>query len=142
MFLCKLKETSISPEKDIDATCGHLGLGDYMTVEIIVIFAALLLVHIPFWYMSLIVIDVKADGGTLNDAFPFLGKPKRLVAGAENAGFEEEATGAGDSDVQAEKRRVQQLLYNPSTDQEPVVLIHVSKPNLKKGKLKTNFFFF
>lgn len=48
--------------------CANLSLADYMTPEIISIFAALI-VHIIVLYLLLRVIDVKADGGSAKDAF-------------------------------------------------------------------------
>jgi len=42
-----------------------------MTPEIVAIFVALL-IHIPLYFVLLIIIDVKKAGGSVSDAFPCL----------------------------------------------------------------------
>ena len=116
-----------------------------MTPEIVAIFVALL-IHIPLYFVLLIIIDVKKAGGSVSDAFPCLRvginynylqiiimfkmmsriiqRPKGVALENGNPAVEQSV---GDSDVQAESLRVQQLLQYPPTNptETPVVLIQV-----------------
>lgn len=55
----------------MNPACNYLVFSDYLTDEIIImIFSALL--HIPFWFLMLRVVDVKKSGGKVSEAFKFL----------------------------------------------------------------------
>ncbi len=108
-------------------SCDSLALSEYMTTEVILIFVALL-VHIPAYFVLLIVIDVKASGGMAADAFPFLRwfSPSSSRRADTEGGW---AAGAalGDDDVEGEKQRVAGLLTSAApVAAPPVVLVHVS----------------
>lgn len=64
----------------VSGTCGNLTIYDYMTNEMVVIFVGNL-IHIPLWFFTLIVLDVKKSGGRGRDAFKFLkvGLPTRQL---------------------------------------------------------------
>lgn len=46
----------------------NLSLTDYMTDEIVVMLVGIL-VHIPFWFFVLMVVDIKKSGGKVSEAF-------------------------------------------------------------------------
>lgn len=48
--------------------CTELTLYNYMTPEIVVMFIGLIL-HIPFWFLILLIVDVKKSGGRVRDVF-------------------------------------------------------------------------
>lgn len=54
----------------VNYACTTLTLTDYMTDEIIVMLVGILL-HIPFWFFMLLIIDIKKSGGRVSDAFKF-----------------------------------------------------------------------
>ncbi|XP_045030700.1 ABC-type organic anion transporter ABCA8 [Daphnia magna] len=122
-FLCLL--TPNVGENPVDF-CNNLSWSDYMTPEIVSIFAALI-IHITVYYFLLIIIDIKHAGGSARDAFSCFKQSKPVGSQMDNSAFvAEEYIGGGDSDVQAENLRVQKILYEPHTSPEetPVVLIH------------------
>lgn len=51
----------------VNSACTHLTVSDYMTDEIILMFVGTIL-HIPFWFFILMVLDVKKNGGKVRDA--------------------------------------------------------------------------
>lgn len=56
---------------EVSSACTTLDLTDYMTDEIIVMLVGII-VHIPFWFVVLLVVDIRKNGGKVSDAFPFL----------------------------------------------------------------------
>lgn len=56
---------------EVNSACTTLTLTDYMTDEIVVMLVGII-VHIPFWFVVLMVVDIKKSGGHVSDAFPFL----------------------------------------------------------------------
>lgn len=55
----------------VNIACTELTLGDYVTPEIIVMVIGII-IHIPFWFFMLLVIDIKKSGGRVRDAFKFI----------------------------------------------------------------------
>jgi len=132
-FQCLIRPgDDVTSAEELFGYCGNLPFSAYMTVEIWIIPLALL-VHIFFYFTLLVVIDVKHSGGLAADALPFL---KWFWPVEEtDVVVEDINVSRGDSDVQAEALRVQQLLHDPSAaSQSPVVLIH----GLHKKYAKTN----
>lgn len=52
----------------VNSACTDLTIADYMTDEIIVMVVGML-VHIPFWFFILMVLDIKKSGGKVSDVF-------------------------------------------------------------------------
>ncbi|CAH1111719.1 unnamed protein product [Psylliodes chrysocephalus] len=99
--------------------CTELTLYNYMTPEIVVMFIGLIL-HIPFWFLILLIVDVKKSGGRVRDVF------KLSKSTTEN--FMEDANEASDvgenedQDVKAERQKVKNLMHNHIMN-PPVVMV-------------------
>ena len=52
----------------VNKACTNLTLADYLTDEIIVMLVGILL-HIPFWFFVLLILDIKKSGGRASDVF-------------------------------------------------------------------------
>lgn len=54
----------------INAACHHLTMSDYLTSEIIVMGLGVIL-HCPFWFFVLLLLDIKKSGGNFSDFFKY-----------------------------------------------------------------------
>lgn len=92
-----------------------------MTDEIVVMLIGSLL-HVPFWFFILMMVDIKKGGGKTSDVFNFLRKKKddvrEQVCEPSDVGENE------DQDVKAERQKVAELI-NCHTLNPPVVMVHV-----------------
>ncbi|XP_049766661.1 cholesterol transporter ABCA5-like isoform X1 [Schistocerca cancellata] len=55
----------------VNSACNYLTVGDYLTEEVIVMLVGILL-HIPFWFFVLLILDVRKSGGRTSDVFKYL----------------------------------------------------------------------
>lgn len=54
----------------INAACHHLTMSDYLTTEIILMAVGVIL-HIPVWFIVLVLLDIKKTGGNVGDALKY-----------------------------------------------------------------------
>ncbi|EEB12939.1 predicted protein [Pediculus humanus corporis] len=114
----------------MNPACNYLVFSDYLTDEIIImIFSSLL--HIPFWFLMLRIVDVKKSGGKISEAFQFLtsNDSPNLKEVLENSDVGEYE----DVDVKSERTRVSDIL-NSNLQNPPVVVVH----NLRKEYVKSS----
>lgn len=93
-----------------------------MSEEIIVMIVSVL-IHIPVWALCLRIVDIKKNGGKLND---FL---KRKITNEENLPAEEFVGEFEDEDVRIERERVLNLCSSNNADDtsiQPVVIVKVN----------------
>ncbi|XP_072159520.1 cholesterol transporter ABCA5 [Bemisia tabaci] len=117
----------------VNSACLYLTVGNYLTTEILVMMVGIL-IHIPFWFFILLVLDVKKSGGKASGLFRNLlgSKPATTTEVEESPLPEGEHE---DEDVKAERAKVAQLLSTKMTD-PPVVVVQ----NLRKEYCtKTDF---
>ncbi|GLH01026.1 Probable multidrug resistance-associated protein lethal(2)03659 [Gryllus bimaculatus] len=107
----------------VNSSCHHPVLASYMTDEIIVILTSCIL-HIPLWYLLLVILDVHSTGGKASDVFRCL-LPKLVIesSGEENTDVDEHE----DDDVRTEREKVAGLQVT-SPPEPPVVVVR----NLRK----------
>lgn len=55
----------------VNSACIHVTIADYLTEEIIVMLVGIIL-HIPFWFFVLLILDVKKSGGRASDVIKTL----------------------------------------------------------------------
>ncbi|KAJ8921257.1 hypothetical protein NQ315_013729 [Exocentrus adspersus] len=103
----------------VNVACTELTLADYVTDEIIVMVVGIL-VHIPFWFFMLLIIDIKKSGGKVRDAFKFI-KSKRQEYVEDVNEFSDVGENE-DQDVKAEREKVKNLM-NCHTVNPPVVMV-------------------
>lgn len=114
--------------------CTELTLENYMTKEIIVIFVGLLL-HIPFWFFILLIIDIKKSGGRVKDIFMFR---KNVIDDLTEDANEVSDIGENeDHDVKAERHKVKNLMHNHIMN-PPVVMVENLHKEYVKSQIRCN----
>ncbi|XP_046734287.1 cholesterol transporter ABCA5-like isoform X1 [Diprion similis] len=108
----------------INAACHHLTMSDYLTTEIILMAVGVIL-HIPIWFIILVMLDIKKTGGNISDALKYFLRNGGSIGEEimENSDVGEHE----DSDVKAERQRVFNLMA-ASVQEPPVVMVQ----NLRK----------
>lgn len=97
----------------------------YMTDEIIVMLIGNVL-HIPFWFFVLMILDIRKSGGKVRDAFKFFHRKRDEKPQQDGAVCETGDIGENeDQDVKAERQKVTELI-GCHTLNPPVVMVHVS----------------
>ncbi|KAI2474243.1 ATP binding cassette (ABC) protein subfamily A member [Diabrotica virgifera virgifera] len=109
--------------------CTELTLKNYMTIEIVVMFVGLIL-HIPFWFFILLIVDIKKNGGKARDIFKF--RKKVVDDFTEDANEASDIGENEDQDVKAERQKVKNLMHNHIIN-PPVVMVE----NLHKEYIKS-----
>ncbi|XP_046604475.1 cholesterol transporter ABCA5-like isoform X2 [Neodiprion virginianus] len=108
----------------INAACHHLTMSDYLTTEIILMAVGVIL-HIPIWFIILVMLDIKKTGGNISDALKYFLRNGGSIGEEimENSDVGEHE----DGDVKAERQRVFNLMA-ASVQEPPVVMVQ----NLRK----------
>ncbi|KAJ8972472.1 hypothetical protein NQ317_016605 [Molorchus minor] len=103
----------------VNYACTELTLADYATDEIVVMFIGIV-IHIPFWFMMLLAIDIKKSGGRVRDALNIVKTAKEELVDDAN-----EFSDIGeneDQDVKSERVKVKTLM-SCRTVNHPVVMV-------------------
>ncbi|XP_074040228.1 cholesterol transporter ABCA5 [Leptinotarsa decemlineata] len=112
--------------------CTEITLSSYFTSEIIVMLVGVL-IHIPFWFFFLLVIDIKKSGGKLRDIFKATKNKKEEPV--EDANELSDIGENEDEDVKAERQKVKNLMHchiaNP-----PVVMVENLHKEYTSSELK------
>jgi hypothetical protein len=68
----------------VSHACEEPTFNEYATDEIAVLLAGILL-HVPLWFVALLIVDVKKSGGRARDAFSYLlvSKLRIIVVGTQ-----------------------------------------------------------
>lgn len=98
----------------VSSACTELHLTDYFTNEIIVLLVAIV-VHMPFWFALLVIIDIKKSGGRVRDGFKFLFPKKKSDVLHEDSNELSDIGENEDADVKMERQRVSNLIHGGAT---------------------------
>nr|CAH7743826.1 unnamed protein product [Callosobruchus chinensis] len=103
--------------------CAEPTLIDYMTTEIVVMFLGIIL-HIPFWFFLLRVVDIKKNGGRVRDALKLssVNTEDKIKNNEEEFNEVSDIGDNEDQDVKAERLKVKNLM-NCHTVNPPVVMV-------------------
>lgn len=105
--------------------CGELTLVNYMTQEVIVMAASVLL-HIPIWSLCLRIAEIQKSGGRTSEVFRFRKSKVETNFNAEECYGEFE-----DDDVRMERTKVDRICSDQTPSNEPpVVLVKVIRVHL------------
>lgn len=107
----------------VNVACTSLSLEDYLTDEIIMMAVGCLL-NIPFWFVVLLVLDIKKSGGKISDAFKFF-RSVQIDSNSDDANELSDIGENEDNDVKAERQKVKAFMGN-SNAKQPVVMVQVS----------------
>ncbi|XP_029171757.1 ATP-binding cassette sub-family A member 5-like isoform X1 [Nylanderia fulva] len=109
----------------INAACHHLTMSDYLTTEIILMVVGVVL-HVPFWFFILLLLDIKKSGGNISDFFKYFLRNGGSIGEEimENSDIGEHE----DADVKNERQKVFNLITSSAVQEPPVVLVQ----NLRK----------
>lgn len=105
---------------NMSSACANLSFINYMTEEIIVMIVSVIL-HIPIWSLCLRIVDIKKNGGKINDMW------RRKVECEETVPAEECVGEFEDDDVKMERERVLNMCSGNSAEDalQPVVIVKV-----------------
>lgn len=114
---------------NLSSACANLSFINYMSEEIIVMIVSVI-IHIPVWALCLRIVDIKKNGGKLNDLL------KRKIASEESLSAEEFVGEFEDEDVRMERERVLNFCSSNNEDStiQPVVIVKV------RGKVKERIY--
>lgn len=106
---------------NLSSACANLSFINYMTEEIIVMIVSVIL-HIPVWSLCLRIVDIKKNGGKINDMWGKKVESEDPISTEECDGeFEDE-------DVRKERERVLNICSsNPGDINQPVVVVKVGE---------------
>ncbi|CAH0549112.1 unnamed protein product [Brassicogethes aeneus] len=113
----------------VNVACSSLTLTDYMTDEIVVM-AVGCIINIPFWFVVLMILDIKKSGGKVGDAFNFI-KSNKQDPNADDGSELSDIGENEDNDVKMERQKVKNLMHEAPT-KPPVVMVQ----NLHKEYVK------
>lgn len=116
----------------LTSACASLSFINYMTEEIIVMIISVVL-HIPVWSLCLRIVDIKKNGGKVNDIW------RRKVESEEIVPAEEYIGEFEDDDVKVEREKVLNMSSTSNMDLQPVVIVKVSRLKCFNYQLRSLF---